>query len=512
MTTTGQLEILQVADAVAREKGIEKEEVIDAIEQAIQKSAHTKYGLENDVRAHVNRQTGEISLARYQEVVEEIENEHTQILLVDARKENPEIDVGEFLTDALPPIDFGRVAAQTARHVIIQRVREAERERQYNDFKDRVGEIINGLVKRVEFGNVILELGRTEGFLRRDEIIPRENLRVGDRVRAYIASVDKDKYPSPILLSRTHPQFMVQLFRQEVPEIYDGNIEIKSCARDPGSRAKIAVATSDSTIDPIGACVGMRGSRVQAVTGELHGEKVDIVPWSADPATFIVNALAPAEISKVIVEEDENRIDVIVPDSQLSMAIGRRGQNVRLAAQLTGWELDIRTESDDSERRKQTMDTLSALFVKALDVDDVIARLLVTEGFTTVEDIAFIETNEIASIEGFDEELTQELQNRAKDYLDIQDKIQTEQYKKSGVSEELANLEALTPAMLVTLGEKGIKTLDDFADLANDEVVELLTEFRVSEEEASDMVLRARAHWYEDDHKEIMPEMVIEED
>ncbi|MEN8236096.1 MAG: transcription termination factor NusA [Pseudomonadota bacterium] len=513
MTTQGQrLEILQVADALAREKGINREEVVDAIEQAIQKAGNAKYGLENDIRAHIDRKTGDITLMRYQEVVEELENEHMQITLTDAQKKDPAIETGQFLSEILPPVDFGRVTAQTARQVIVQRVREAEREQQYEEFKDRIGEIINGLVKRVEFGNVILDLGRSEGFLRRDNVIPRETLRVGDRVRAYIAEVQRDNHAPQVLLSRTHPQFMAKLFTQEVPEIYDGTIEIKSVARDPGSRAKIAVYAADTTLDPVGACVGMRGSRVQAVTGELYGEKVDIVPWSADPATFVVNALAPAEVSKVVVEEEENRIDVIVPDEQLSIAIGRRGQNVRLASELTGWNLDIMTESVDSERRKEVMETLSKVFVKALDVDDVIARLLITEGFSSVEEIAYIDLAELTTIEGFDEELAAELQNRAKDFLSVQEKVQTEEYQESGVTEDLARLEGLTPEMLVILGNNNIKTLDDFADLATDEVLELLGKFNFTEEEVGDLILTARSHWFEDEHKEIQPEMKIEED
>ncbi len=513
MTVQGQrLEILQVADAVAREKGISSDEVVDAIEQAIQKAGRAKYGLENDIRAHVDRETGEINLRLYQEVVEELENEHTQITLADAQLKDSKLEVGQFISEPLPPIDFGRVAAQTARQVIVQRVREAEREHQYEEFKGRVGEIINGLVKRVEFGNVILDLGRSEGFLRRDDVIPRETLRVGDRVRAYIAEVRRDNHAPQILLSRNHPQFMAKLFAQEVPEIYDGVIEIKSVARDPGSRAKIAVYAADASLDPVGACVGMRGSRVQAVTGELHGEKIYIVLWSADPATFVVNALSPAEVSKVIVEEEENRIDVIVPDEQLSISIGRRGQNVRLASELTGWNLDIMTESVDSERRKEMMNTLSQAFVKALDVDDVIARLLITEGFSRVEEIAYIDLAELNDIEGFDEGLAAELQSRAKDFLEVQEKEQTEQYQAAGVTEDLAGLEGLTPEMLVILGNNDIKTLDDFADLATDEVLDMLSTFNLKAEEVGDLILTARSHWFEDEHKEIQPEMKIEED
>ena len=498
------IEILQVADMVAREKGIEKEQVIEAMELAIQKAGRAKYGQEHDIRAHVDRSSGDILLRRYRLVVKELDPEEepaTQILLEDAKKIQKDVKVGEHIIDDLPPIDFGRVAAQTARQVIVERVREAERSRQYEEFKDRVGEVINGLVKRIEFGNVFLDLGRSEGLLKREEIIPREHLKVGDRVRAYIAEVRSEPHGAQVFLSRTHPQFMAQLFEQEVPEIYDGVIEIKSVARDPGSRAKIAVYAADASIDPVGACVGMRGARVQAVISELQGEKIDIILWSSDIATFIVNALAPAEVSKVIVEEEQNKIIVVVPDDQLSLGIGRRGQNVRLAAQLTGWEIDLCTESTESQRRLQEIETQSKLFMEALDVDEVLARLIATEGFGTIEEIAYVEIEELMGIEGFNEELAQELQNRAADYLENQEKNLTESYKELGVSDDLANLNGLTPAMLVLLGESQIKTLDDFANLATDEVTDIFDgKCAITEEEAGDLILAARAHWFEDDH------------
>jgi transcription termination/antitermination protein NusA len=507
MMTANSTELLQIADTVAREKGIEREEVIAAMEMAIQKAGRTKYGYEHDIRAHIDRSSGEIALSRYREVVEVVEDEITQLTLDEAKRIKSNAELGEFIVDALPPIDFGRVAAQTARQVIIQKVREAERERQFKEFQNRQGEVINGLVKRVEFGNVFVDLGRAEGLLRREETIPRETIKVGDRIRCYIMEVRNEPHGSQIFLSRTHPQFMAELFRQEVPEIYDGVIVIKAAARDPGSRAKIAVYTNDHSLDPVGACVGMRGSRVQAVVGEMHGEKIDIVPWSSDIATFTVNALAPAEVSRVVVEEDENRIQVIVPDDQQSLAIGRRGQNVRLAAQLTGWQIDIATESSDSERRTTEMETLVALFTKALDVDEVIARLLATEGFSSVEEIAYVELDELTSIEGFDEDVASELQKRAKDFLEEQEKEDTEHYQELGVSEELANLEGLTPKMLSILGENKIKTLDDLADLAGDELLELLVDCELTLDEANDMIMEARAHWFEDDHKPITNEV-----
>ena len=370
-------ELLTVADTVARDKGIEREEVIEAMEMAIQKAGRSKYGQEHDIRATIDRKNGEIRLARYLEVAEEIENEATQIPLAKARRKKADAEIGEFLVDPLPPIDFGRIAAQTAKQVIVQNVRDAERKRHYEEYKDRVGEIVNGLVKRVEFGNVMVDLGRAEGIIRRDEMIPRENFRQGDRVRAYIYDVREEPRGPQIFLSRTRPEFMSKLFAQEVPEIYDGIIDIMAVARDPGSRAKIAVLSHDHSIDPVGACVGMRGSRVQAVVGELQGEKIDIIQFSPDTATFIVNALAPAEVSKVVLDEEANRIEVVVPDEQLSLAIGRRGQNVRLASQLSGWEIDILTEEVESERRNREFLSMSEMFVEALDVDEVVAHLLV---------------------------------------------------------------------------------------------------------------------------------------
>src|SRR5499433_561311 len=460
-------ELLQVADTVARDKGIDRDEVLEAMEQAIQKAGRSKYGQEYDIRAEIDRHNGEIRLLRFREVAEVIENEATQIPYVEAQRLNPEAEIGDFITDPLPPIDFGRIAAQTAKQVIVQKVRDAERQRQFLEFKDRVGEIVNGLVKRVEFGNVVVDLGRAEAMLRRDELLPRESFRQGERVRAYVYDVRQELRGPQIFLSRTHPQFMAKLFAQEVPEIYDGIIEIKAVARDPGSRAKIAVISRDSGIDPVGASVGMRGSRVQAVVGELQGEKIDIIPWSPDPATFVVNALAPAEVTKVVMDEEQRRIEVVVPDDQLSLAIGRRGQNVRLASMLTGWDIDIMTEAEESERRSEEMRTRSQMFIDALDVDDVIAHLLVTEGFTTIEEVAFVPVEELASIEGFDEDVARELRERARVFLQEQNVKLSARRRELGVDDALATIEGLTPAMLVTLGENGIKTLDDLADLSS---------------------------------------------
>jgi N utilization substance protein A len=467
------------------------------MEQAIQKAGRSKYGQEYDIRAEIDRKNGEIRLLRFREVKDPVESEATQISLTEARRFNPEAEVGDFITDPLPPIDFGRIAAQTAKQVIVQKVRDAERQRQFNEYKDRIGEIVNGLVKRVEFGNVIVDLGRAEAILRRDELLPRETFRQGERVRAYIYDVRQEVRGPQIFLSRTHPQYMAKLFAQEVPEIYDGIIEIRAVARDPGSRAKIAVISNDSGIDPVGACVGMRGSRVQAVVAELQGEKIDIIPWSQDPATFVVNALAPAEVAKVVMDEEQRRIEVVVPDDQLSLAIGRRGQNVRLASQLTGWDIDILTEAEESERRQEEFRTRSQMFIDALDVDDVIAHLLVTEGFASVEEVAFVAADELSRIEGFDENVAKELQERARVYLEEQAARAEAKRQELGVSDEIAAIEGLTPARLVALGEKGVKTLDDLGDLAGDELMEMMpAALKLEAEDANRIIMAARAHWF----------------
>jgi N utilization substance protein A len=498
-TAVARPELLLVADAVAREKSIDREEVIEAMEQAIQKAGRAKYGSEKDIRATIDRRTGDVRLSRWTEAVEVVENEETQIPVHIARKFKPDIEIGGHLIDPLPPIDFGRIAAQTAKQVIVQRVREYERKKQYDEFKDRVGEIINGLVKRTEYGNLMVELGRAEALLRRDELIPRESFRNGDRVRAYIYDVREEPRGPQIFLSRTHPAFLAKLFAQEVPEIYDGIIEIKAVSRDPGSRAKMAVISRDSSIDPVGACVGMRGSRVQAVVQELQGEKIDIIPWSSQAATFVVNALAPAEVTKVVMDEEAGRVEVVVPDEQLSLAIGRRGQNVRLASQLTRWDIDILTEAEESERRQEEFRRRTGLFVEALDVDDMIAGLLVTEGFTSVEELAFTPPDELAEIEGFDETVASELISRADLFLQRRDAEMDDKRVALGVSDEVASIEALSPAMLVQLGEKGVKSLDDLADLAGDELVEIVGAEAMDEESANAIIMAARAHWFEDD-------------
>jgi N utilization substance protein A len=496
-TAIARPELLLVADAVAREKDIDREEVLEAMEQAIQKAGRAKYGHEKDIRATIDRKTGDVRLSRWTEIVETVENEETQMGKVVAAKLFPEKKIGEFVVDPLPPIDFGRIAAQTAKQVIVQRVREYERRRQYDEFKDRVGEIINGVVKRTEYGNLMVELGRAEALLRRDELIARESFRNGDRVRAYIYDVREEPRGPQIFLSRTHPGFLAKLFAQEVPEIYDGIIEIKAVARDPGSRAKMAVISRDSSIDPVGACVGMRGSRVQAVVQELQGEKIDIIPWSSQAATFVVNALAPAEVTKVVLDEEAGRVEVVVPDEQLSLAIGRRGQNVRLASQLTRWDIDILTEAEESERRQEEFRRRSGLFVEALDVDDMIAGLLVTEGFTSVEELAYTPLDEVAAIEGFDENVAEELVRRAQDFLQARDNELNDKRIALGVTDEVAALEPLTPLMLVALGEKGVKTLDDLADLASDELIEIVGAEKMDEAAANELIMAARAHWFD---------------
>ena len=512
--SANRLELLQIADAVAREKAIEKSLVIEAMEDAIQKAAKSRYGAENEIRAEIDPSTGEINLTRLLEVVEEVNSDATEISLKDAKLRNPAAQVGDFISEPLPPVDFGRIAAQNAKQVIVQKVREAERERQYEEYKDRIGDVVNGIVKRVEYGNVVVDLGRGEAIARRDEMLPRESYRNGDRLRAYIYDVRREQRGPQIFLSRSHPQFMAKLFTQEVPEIYDGIIELKSVARDAGSRAKIAVQSNDSSIDPVGACVGMRGSRVQAVVSELQGEKIDIIQWSPDAATFIVNALAPAAVVKVVLDEDDNRIEVVVPDDQLSLAIGRRGQNVRLASQLTGWDIDILTEAEESERRQAEFVERTAHFVEALDVDELIAQLLASEGFTTAEEIAFVAPDELGEIEGFDEETIQEIQARAQEYLQKLDAELEEKRKKLGVADDLADVPGMTLAMQVALGENDIKSLEDFAGSVTDDLVGwyetvdgeqmrhegALKAFRMSGSQAEEMIMasRVKAGWIEE--------------
>ena len=469
--SANRLELLQIADAVAREKSIDRQIVLSSMEDAIQKAARSRYGQETEVRAEINPKTGEIRFSRLLLVVDDVENDAIHITLPEARRKNPAAQIGDWISETLPPFDFGRIAAQSAKQVIVQKVREAERDRQFEDYKDRIGEIVNGIVKRVEYGNVVIDLGKGEAVVRRDEMIPRETFKPGDRIRAYLYDVRREQRGPQIFLSRTHPQFMAKLFMQEVPEIYDGIIEVKAVARDPGSRAKIGVISRDSSIDPVGACVGMRGSRVQAVVNELQGEKVDIIPWSIDSATFIVNALQPAEVVKVVLDEDSSRIEVVVPDDQLSLAIGRRGQNVRLASQLTGWDIDIMTEAEESERRQKEFAERTQTFMDALDVDEVVGQLLASEGFRTVEELAYVDLNELGSIEGFDEDTATEIQARARASLArIEDELDSRRLEL-GVADELRDVPGMTTAIMVKLGENEVKTTEDLAGCATDDLV-----------------------------------------
>lgn len=493
-------ELIQVADIVAREKSIEREEVIVAMEQAIQKAGRSRYGQDRDIRANIDRGNGSITLERVTEVVEEVEEEAMQITLAEARKIDASLNLGDFIREPLPPLEFGRIAAQTAKQVISQRVRDAERARQYEEYKDRVGEIVVGTIKRAEGYSISIDLGRAEGVIRREEMIPRELLRQSDRIRAYIKEVREEPRGAQIFLSRADNQFMAQLFIQEVPEIYDGIIEIKNVVREPGSRAKIAVHSKDPSIDPVGACVGMRGSRVQAVVNELQGEKIEIVPWSEDTVNFAVNALAPAVVSKIVMDEDAGRMEVVVPDDQLSLAIGRRGQNVRLASQLIGWYIDILTESQESERRQEQARERSNLFIESLDIDDVIAHLLIAEGFVMIEDIAETPVEELMTIQGFDEDIAGELSRRAIDFVKRETARIEKELKRLKVADDLKSFEHLTPQMILALAEKGILQRDDLADLDSDELVEHLTDFGLtSTETAGDIIMAARAHWFADD-------------
>ena len=499
-------EILLVADTVAREKNIERDDVFEAMEIAIQKAARSKYGFEHDIRAVISRKTGAINLARYREVVEEFEpaegeeeeiQNATKILLEDAQAYNPDVKVGEYIIDELPPIDFGRIAAQTAKQVIVQKVRDAERNKQFEEYKEKVGTIINGTIKRIEFGNVILDIGKAEAILRRDEIIPREKFKNGDRVRAYVLDVRRENKGPQIFLSRTCPEFLAKLFTQEVPEIYDGEVKIMGVARDPGSKAKIAVRAEDMNIDAVGACVGLRGIRVQAVVTELQGEKIDIVPYSEDKAQYIVSALAPAEVTKVVLDEENNRIEAVVPQEQFSIAIGRRGQNVKLASQLLGCDIDVLTEEQEQERRSNENKVRSQRFMEALDVDEMIAHLLIAEGFSTVDEVALVALSELAEIEGFDEDVASELQSRAKAYVEKRNAEFVAKSETLGIDEKLNAIEGLDQDMILTLADKGVKTIDDLADLAADELIELLGDTVLSETEANRVIMAARAHWFE---------------
>jgi transcription termination/antitermination protein NusA len=508
ITSANQLELLQTAEAVAREKMIDPDLVIQAMEESLARAAKSRYGAELDIRVHIDRKTGRATFTRVRTVVEDdlLENHHAQMTVKQAAAHLPDPQLGDEVTEEVPPVDLGRIAAQSAKQVILQKVREAERDRQFEEFKDRKGTIINGQVKREEYGNVIVDIGRGEGILRRNEKIGRESYRIGDRVRCFIKDVRREARGPQVFLSRTDPQFMAELFKMEVPEIYDGIIEIKAVARDPGSRAKIAVISYDNSIDPVGACVGMRGSRVQAVVNELQGEKIDIIPWNQDMATFLVNALQPAEVSKVVIDDDSGKIEVVVPDEQLSLAIGRRGQNVRLASQLTGLDIDIMTESDESTRRQAEFAERTKLFMDTLDVDEMMAQLLVSEGFSNLEEVAYVELDELLSIDGFDEGTAGELQARARDFIEETARKALETARAMGVEDSLINFEGLTPQMLEALAHDGIKTLEDFATCADWELAGgwttengqrkkdegVLEKFDMSLEEAQTLVMTAR--------------------
>jgi N utilization substance protein A len=508
ITSANQLELLQTAEAVAREKMIDPGLVVEAMEESLARAAKSRYGSEMDIRVKIDRKTGVATFTRVRTVVEDdlLENYQAELTVAQAKDYLDDPKVGDEIVDEVPPVELGRIAAQSAKQVILQKVREAERERQYEEFKDRAGSIINGIVRREEYGNIIVDIGRGEAVLRRNEKIGRESYRPNDRIRVYIKDVRREPRGPQIFLSRTAPEFMAELFKMEVPEIYDGIIEIKAVARDPGSRAKIAVISYDGSIDPVGACVGMRGSRVQAVVNELQGEKIDIIPWSEDMPTFLVNALQPAEVSKVVLDDDEERIEVVVPDEQLSLAIGRRGQNVRLASQLTGLNIDIMTESQESERRQAEFAERTQLFMDALDLDEFFAQLLVSEGFTTLEEVAYVELDELLVIDGVDEATASELQARARDHIDAQNRAALEKARDLGVEGALMDFDGLTPQMLVALAEDGIKSLEDFATCADWELAGgwttvdgqrvkdtgLLEAFDVGLEEAQTLVMNAR--------------------
>ena len=495
-------EMLQVASNVAQEKNIDQDAVFSAMEQALEKAARVKYGQEIDIRISIDRSTGDIKLNSYLEVVESIDEElqSRQILIDQAKKVNPDINLGEYIIKELPPIELGRVAAQNAKGVIIQKVREADKSKQFDEYKDKVGEIAVGIVKRIEFGNLIIDLGKSEAIIKREELIPRETFKNGDRVRAYIYEVKNDLKGYQVFLSRTHPQFLSKLFFQEVPEIYEGVIVVKSVARDPGSRAKISVYTEDSTIDPVGACVGMRGSRVQAVVNELQGEKIDIVTWSDNQATFLANALAPAEVSKIFLYEEKSKVEVVIPDDQLSLAIGRKGQNVKLASNLTNLEIDILTEEEESERRQQEFKDKSLLLTEQLDVEDVIAQLLVTDGYTTIDSIASETFENLEKIEGFDSELAKEILERAKNSLKEQEEENQKVINENIKDDDLKNLEGMNSTILAQLAKSNILTLNDFADLASFELIDkeegILKNLDIDEETVNKMIMKARENWF----------------
>lgn len=494
MLHVGNSEILQIADAVARDKGVNRDIIIEAMEQAISSAGRRKYGQKHNIKAEISKKTGEVRLFRLLEVVENVEDFITQISIEDARERDPEINLSEFIYDPLPPIDLGRVAAQTAKNVIVQKVKEAEREKQYEDFKDRVGEILSGVVKRVEFGNVIIDLGRTEAIMPRDQSIKTEVFKIGDRIKAYVKNVLKETKGPQIILSRSDDNMLAKLFELEVPEIYEGNIEIKAIARDPGSKAKVAVFASDSSIDPVGSCVGMRGNRVKVITEELSGERVDVIAWNRDVAQFVINALAPAEISKVVIDEEHRRVEVILPTEQLSIAIGRRGQNVRLASKLVGWNIDVMTEDQASKRRADEFNSTTELFMSSLDVEEVLAQLLTVEGFSSVEQIASIDISVLTSIEGFDENLAKELKNRALAFVNIRNEEIVHNLEELGVEQELLDVLDVEPESLLKLAEYGVKTIEDLGELSIQEFKALVPNTNMSDNNIEALIMSARTN------------------
>ena len=509
------LELIRIAEAVALEKSIDKELIIGSMENGIAKAAKSKFGSENEIKVEIDRESGEIGIFRKLVIVENPENSNLEITIDEAvmlNEKNKGKQIGDEVLQPLPSFDFGRIAAQTAKQVISFNVREAERERQYNDFKDKIDTILSGIVKRLEFGNVIVDLGRTEAIIQKNEMIPRENIKAGDRVKAYCLDVRREPRGQQIFLSRAHPKFMEKLFIQEVPEIYDGLIEIKSSSRDPGSRAKICVKAIDASLDPVGACVGMRGSRVQAVVNELQGEKIDIVNWSEDPAILVSNALSPADVLRVNVDNERKKLDVILTDENLSKAIGRRGQNVRLATKLLNYEINIMTDQEDSDRRQLEFKEKTENFVKNLELDETLGQLLVAEGFSTIDDIKDSSVENLTKIEGIEKDTAQALIERAKDFHQKDQEDISKRIKDLGLEETLINLKGLTPGMLVTLGEKKILTLEDFADLASDDLTGgydvikgtkvkiegYLEDFALSREEADELIMSARNIIYKD--------------
>lgn len=506
-------ELVAIAASVSSEKNIDSEIVFSALEAAVEKVAKNKYGYDYDIVANINRRDGTITILKRITVVpddkitndlgEEVDfDSNTMIRLSDAKKINSTLEVGSHIDEELLPVDFGRANFQSVRQIVLQKIKSAEKEKEYNEFADKVSTIVNGTVKRVEYGSVYVDInGKAEALIRRNETIPRENLHVGDRIRALVLEVKRDNSSAQVLLTRSHPLFLAKLFEAEIPEVYEGTIEVKSVARDPGSRAKVAVFASDSSIDAVGACVGMKGSRIQNIVNELAGEKIDVIEWTTNIATLAVDALSPAKVSKVIVDEEAKKIDAIVEDDQLSLAIGRHGQNVRLASQLLGWGIDVMSEDQSSEKRQKDVKQRTERFISALDIDDVIAHLLVAEGFTTIEEIAFVNIEELKSIEGFDEDLARELQSRAKEFLEKEKATFTKESKEIGIEDKLASFEGLNPDMVLTLGNNGVKTLDDLADLASDELVEILGKDNITEKEAEKIIMSARSHWFEKEGK-----------